>query len=125
MKKVLFSLNKKRWLVYLFWFLALLSVGTLWGGYYWFLVEHIDIFANPELGILGNDVMLGPLFIGPLSSLKYMVWLGTIFFVINNLILLLINRFPNFYKNMLIIFTFLVGALLNLGFYLLIAVNLK
>lgn len=125
MQKLFSSFNKKRWPIYLLWFLSLLLVLSLWAAYYWFLVYHIDLFGNQELGILGYDVMLGPLFIGPLVGLKYMVWLGTIFFVINNLILLLISRFAVFYKNLLIVFSFLVGALLNLGFYLLIAVNLN
>ena len=125
MKLVFSSFNKKRWLIYLLWFLALLTVLSLWAGYYWFLEYKIDLFANVELGILSYDVMLGPLFIGPLTGLKYMVWLGTIFFIINNLILLMIGRFEDFYKDLLVVFSFLVGALLNLAFYLLIMINLN
>ncbi len=117
--------QKRDYVFYLFWFLGLLSVLSLWGVYYWFLEYKIDLFDNVHLGILSYDVMLGPLFIGPLTSLKNIAWVGSIFFLVNTLILMVISHFDKFYKMLFVVFTFVIGVLLNLALSLLIWSNLN
>jgi len=122
--KLSFYAYKNWWLVTI-WFLSVLFIISLWGGAYWFLDKHIDLFNNVDIAVLKYDVILGPLFIGSLTELWYYPILASGIFLVNNLILLLIKRFAFFYKVILVIATMFILALINVVFYVLILINLK
>lgn len=121
----MFNYNRKNWWLVSIWLLSLLAVASLWGGTYWFLDQHIDLFANANISVLKYDVILGPLFIGPITELWYYPILGSGIFLANNLILLLIKNFDRFYKALLIVFTLAIITLINVALYVLLITNLK
>ena len=121
----MFNHSRKNWWLFIIWFLLLLAVASLWVGTYWFLDQHIDLFTNANISVLKYDVILGPLFIGPITELWYYPILGSGIFLLNNLILLLIKNFDRFYKALLIVSTFIIMLLINIALYVLLITNLK